>query len=242
MYHVVDKRKGKDKMNAAEIILLILGFASISVSFFIGRREKAPEVSGNEPEVRSRDIWTEKEEEMVKNQIQTILAEEQEAIIAETSDSLNRKSNEKIMEFDEFSNQVLEKINHNHEEVVFMYSMLSEKEKEWKEQAVRQARKKEAHKNVDSGEETPDLPKKVKKEAVKEPAEEPKKKVQTEQIKDMEPEPERKTVTGEDGATGVNDRIIAMHKQGKSVLEISKELNVGQGEVRLTIALYGGNK
>ena len=37
------------------------------------------------------------------------------------------------MEFDEFSAQLMEKINHNHEEVVFMYNMLNEKEKEIKE-------------------------------------------------------------------------------------------------------------
>jgi hypothetical protein len=33
-----------------------------------------------------------------------------------------------------------------------------------------------------------------------------------------------------------------MHKEGKSVLEISKALNIGQGEVKLIIALYGGKK
>ena len=36
-----------------------------------------------------------------------------------------------------------------------------------------------------------------------------------------------------------NDEILALHRQGKSVLEISKELSVGQGEVKLVIDLYG---
>ena len=39
-----------------------------------------------------------------------------------------------------------------------------------------------------------------------------------------------------------NARIIKMYKKGMSVTDISKELNVGQGEVKLTIALYGGNR
>ena len=55
-----------------------------------------------------------------------------EQVISETEEYLNRKSNEKIMEFEEYSSQVIEKIERNHEEVVFMYQMLSDKEDEWK--------------------------------------------------------------------------------------------------------------
>ena len=39
----------------------------------------------------------------------------------------------------------------------------------------------------------------------------------------------------------VNEKIKELHKQGKSVLEISKQLNIGQGEVKLVLALYGGD-
>ena len=40
----------------------------------------------------------------------------------------------------------------------------------------------------------------------------------------------------------VNLQIQKMYKEGKSILEISKELNIGQGEVKLVIALYGGKR
>lgn len=36
-----------------------------------------------------------------------------------------------------------------------------------------------------------------------------------------------------------NDQILALHKQKKSILEISRQLNLGQGEVKLVIDLYG---
>ena len=85
-------------MNAAEIILLILGFLSISISFFVGKKEKNSDPSET-AEYQSRDIWTEKEEAMVRGQIEAVLSEERENVIAETTDQLNRKSNEKIMEF-----------------------------------------------------------------------------------------------------------------------------------------------
>ena len=40
------------------------------------------------------------------------------------------------------------------------------------------------------------------------------------------------------GSLSRNDEIIALHKSGKSVMEISKLLGMGQGEVKLIIDLY----
>ena len=40
------------------------------------------------------------------------------------------------------------------------------------------------------------------------------------------------------GAINRNDEIIALHKSGKSIMEISKLLGMGQGEVKLIIDLY----
>lgn len=227
-------------MNAAEIILLILGFLSISISFFVGKKEKNSDISET-AEYQSRDIWTEKEETMVREQIDAILSEERENVIAETTDQLNRKSNEKIMEFDDFSAQLMEKINHNHEEVVFMYNMLSEKEKELKEAAVKKGSvekpsgitavertNKQALKDVNKKSAKPvaDKTGTIKTDAGTKP-------------QAAKPEAERNE-NPEDGSATKN--IIQMYKQGKSVLEISKELDIGQGEVKLMISLYGGNK
>lgn len=217
-------------MNAAEVILLILGFMSISVSFFIGNKREEKDGIGGAEETASRDIWTEKEEALVREQVETILNEERDHMIAETTDSLNRKSNEKIMEFDEFSSQILEKINRNHEEVVFMYNMLNEKEKEFKQAAAKKTVKKqeqvvkpdpEGSDPVSGISQAETKPKPKKPKAKSEPA-------------------EKKSTSASKGNT--NDTIIRMYKEGKSVLDISKELNIGQGEVKLMVALYGGNK
>ena len=43
-------------------------------------------------------------------------------------EKLNKLSNKKIMEFEEFANQTLEKIEINHKEVMFLYDMLNSKE------------------------------------------------------------------------------------------------------------------
>lgn len=271
-------------MNATEIILLILGFLSICISFFLGSREETGEQSEAVPEARARDVWTEKEEEMVKGRIQSILEEEKEEVLAVTKDLLNRRSNEKIIEFDEFAKPLLEKIHHNHEEVVFMYNMLTEKEKKWKEAAAKRRAKKTAPAPVPSAEVVPVQAQKPSAQSVSSaPAPEPRipeppkpepKAVaasipviqETEQpekkpevkatekevqkaVPKAEPKREPEAAVEETGisaaakkADEVNKQIVALHKQGKSVLDISKELGVGQGEVKLTIALYGGNK
>lgn len=227
-------------MNATEIILLILGFLSISISFFVGKKEKNSDISET-AEYQSRDIWTEKEETMVREQIDAILSEERENVIAETTDQLNRKSNEKIMEFDDFSAQLMEKINHNHEEVVFMYNMLSEKEKELKEAAVKKGSV-EKPSGITAVERTN---KQALKDANKKSAKPVADKTGTTKTdagtkpQAAKPEAERNE-NPEDGSATKN--IIQMYKQGKSVLEISKELDIGQGEVKLMISLYGGNK
>lgn len=291
-------------MNIAEILLLILGFMSVSISFFMGNREKSKVPEGAEEDTFSRDIWTEKEEELVRDQVTRILKEERENVVVETTNLLNRRSNEKIMEFDEFSSQLMAKINHNHDEVVFMYNMLTEKEKEWKEAAAQSKAKpqSEAKPELDApvrrpmdvqvpketapvpspsvtpapevkpvkrqkvvGEDTLPVSENIAKQATgleqlakrakeaadavpQNPRREPDKTVIAEQPSGALPEQaaaqmEKMAETTENGSTdNVNNKIVKMYKQGKTIVEISKLLNVGQGEVKLTIALYGGNR
>ena len=52
-----------------------------------------------------------------------------EDTIVKTDDYLSKLSNEKIMAVSEYSDQILEKIARNHEEVVFLYNILNHKEK-----------------------------------------------------------------------------------------------------------------
>lgn len=283
-------------MNAAEILLIILGFLSISISFFLGSKEETDEAPETSPEGRTKAIWTEKEEQLVKERICLILNEEKDNTLAVTTDLLNRKSNEKIIEFDEFAKPLMEKIRHNHEEVVFMYNMLTEKEKEWKEAAKRPAAPVAAQPEVSQVQpvvsqaqpvsqvqpvvsqaqpvsqvqpvvnqaqpvrqiqpEEQQIPERqqVQEEPLPELEPEPQKekgleKMVQEEIQEMEEmsvgvtdDKDSKTQDAAKKIDDLNKQIVSLHKQGKSVLEISKELNVGQGEVKLTIALYGGNK
>ena len=64
--------------------------------------------------------------------------------------------------------------------------------------------------------------------------------------KKMEQKPVKQSVKREEPApdkdkkeiNALNEQMIELHHQGKSVLEISKILHVGQGEVQLILSLY----
>ena len=117
-------------MTGLEIVLLIVGFFCLCISFFVARRA-VPEKSRDDA-VQASTVWTEKEEEMIRERVNEILSDRQNQLVDTTEEQMNRLCNDKIMAVDEFSRQILQKIENNHQEVVFMYNMLNEKEKEVK--------------------------------------------------------------------------------------------------------------
>ena len=112
-------------MTAIEIILIIIGFICLCASYFVAKKNSG--FAEGEKESLSSELWTEKEEEKIKERVGEILSERQDELVDTTEERMNRLCNDKIMAVDEFSQQILEKIDANHQEVVFMYNMLSEK-------------------------------------------------------------------------------------------------------------------
>lgn len=287
-------------MTVWEILLLIAGFACVCLSFFVARGREAAQPDDAETQGTS-DVWTEKEEQMIRERVTQLVEERQNELLEAAQDQMNHLCNDKIMAIDEFSQQLLEKIESNHREVVFMYNMLTEKEKEIKKvitaPVVREAKagqeeksavKKPAGKPASAPavkkpavSEQPEapvrpaalspaaspkpapaaVPKQVqsaavkpaaspKPEAVKQSAVSPNPTVPSERIEPVvEPvampavEPAgQETVSVKNVSGDINLRIQKMYREGKSILEISKELDIGQGEVQLVIALYGGRR
>lgn len=261
-------------MLGLEIVLVIIGFACICISFFVSGKKS--EVSFEAEGVQSSAVWSEKEEQLIRDRVSKIMDERQNEIIESTEDQMSRLCNEKIMAVDEFSQQLLEKIESNHQEVVFMYNMLNEKEKEIQhmildvskephivedKKASVVTKKVEIEEEEQPGEleilkveEGPEVPtkepltaievmnariraeKKVSKGTGKRnPA--VKKTEQTSSVQVRREQGKQSSQT-----ENVNVQIQKLYKEGKSVLDISKELNIGQGEVKLVIALYGGRK
>ncbi|MCR5331013.1 MAG: helix-turn-helix domain containing protein [Lachnospiraceae bacterium] len=115
-------------MTGLEIALFILGAAFIIISFFIvdggNNARKGPGQS-------ETSITGEVLRRIGADTIED-LNHKSDLLIAESEDKLEAISNDKIIAVGEYSDQILEKINSNHKEVVFLYQMLNDKEDELK--------------------------------------------------------------------------------------------------------------
>lgn len=117
-------------MGVAEIVLLIVGLVFFVVSFFLPDG-KIEEENVFEDEKRIKEL-VEKEVSSAKERIEDMVDETVSYSIEKTERALERLTNEKIMAVDEYSETVLKKINDNHNEAVFLYDMLNDKDEKLK--------------------------------------------------------------------------------------------------------------
>lgn len=266
-------------MEALEIVLLLSGIACMVVSYLLpASKEKET------AETVKREI-TPEETENIKRQVEDIIEQHMTDVEEKTEITLDKISNTKILEMNEYSETILSEINRNHNETMFLYDMLNEKAKEIKNIvrdvniAKTQAEAMMASKNVtesvtdnktenaetgakaegketdaaNTGSEEQVKPKRtrrttkktedIKVEVAKKTTEKPATKAKKVLAMDKEEEvvPANTSVSFEAG-TNNNEQILKLHKEGKSNLDIAKELNLGMGEVKLVIDLFTGGR
>lgn len=118
-----------------KILILIVGLIIIFLSFIIMDRDTI-EVGSGEPSMIDDQFVKrvlDENQEKIRESSKAIINEKIQEEICKVDDQLGHISNEKIMAVSEFSDQILEKIEQNHKEVVFLYDMLNAKENEMKE-------------------------------------------------------------------------------------------------------------
>lgn len=239
-------------MTPVEIIFLLLGVGILVASCFVGRND---DKSSGAVLLTEEALEVHKQE--IKNYAERIMEEKSEEAVVRTDDYLSKISNEKIMSVNDFSAQILEKIDANHKEVVFLYDMLNKKEDEIK-QTVQQFDKekkemqevvgdiikltKQMKATIQKGEGgTSEKEEKIKKsEPKKQPAKPVAPKKTEPQVNAIENQADGQMEFAEMmHADRQKEEVIRLYKQGKSILEISKSMSMGQGEVKLIIGLYG---
>ena len=252
-------------MTAVEIIIVIVGIMLFIVSFILPvRKEELSSETKKLGEDMVRDMVNDRMKD-VQSQIEDTVEETTNYAVEKAERAMERISNEKIMAVNEYSDTVLNEIHKNHEEVVFLYDMLNNKQQSLKN-AVQEAaeRQQKVEDIVNRAEET------VRKQAEEPAAEEqttaPKKTGQqsatdsrTEDfvpfvIERVEP-PQKKSTRAPKGKPDAaalaarnvkaekqtkNEEILRLHEEGKSNMAIAKELGLGIGEVKLVIDLYKG--
>ena len=296
-------------MDIIVMICLIIGVACIGASFFI--KEKA-DIDNHEKEKIAEEIrgraLSEDSVKKVMTRVEKGFSDKLSAISEDKlggfADKMSEIANDKMLAINDMSGQLIEKIEQNHKEVIFLYDMLNEKsdylkdfsakidglrhELEREEERIKAlnndiddklVKVKEVRQTVIAKPGNPVAAKQEKSQrvptgieqakAANKPAEIPaqaknlvkmqKKEVEdipsdindifdaderdifkdaevpeiTEEIDEIDLSPE---LTEE---LSTNDKILKMHSEGKSVMEISKELGMGQGEVQLILGLYG---
>lgn len=235
-------------MEAIEIVLLIAGVVIFILSFVIPAKRE--EMSAEAKEAARKEIreLISSDVETAKGKIGDIVDETVSYSIEKTERSLERMTNEKIMAVNEYADTVLGEINKNHTEVMFLYDMLNDKHQSIKETVAEVTQTVKQAELMTEGSV-------VLETAGGNKAEAESKKAKTEKTTTRKTKNEKQTdsmsmmasgfdfnfipAAEEDGKNN-NDKILELHKQGKSNVAIAKELGLGVGEVKLVIGLFEG--
>lgn len=123
-------------MGATEIVLLVLGIIIFVLSFVIpAKKEKLSKESLQDAKEEIQKIVDEAVKEANSN-IEDNVTEVSDYNVEKAERAMERLCNEKIMAINEYSGTVLESIDKNHQEVMFLYDMLNDKHNALKETAV----------------------------------------------------------------------------------------------------------
>lgn len=236
-------------MGILEIVLLIAGVIIFTGSFFLplgGEKN-----TGIDQKAAKEEIHGLVEEEMnnVRSKMQDKMEETSEDAIEKAERALERLTNEKIMAVNEYSDTVLQEIHKNHEEAMFLYDMLNSKHANIKDTVSKMDKAVKAAENKTLENKTAENKAAADKTATDKTAtdktagtvaeEKAADASQTETLIQPENSPEIGFMgeTVQEGQNN-NEKILEMHKQGKSTVAIAKELGLGVGEVKLVIDLY----
>ena len=231
-------------MGILEIVLLIAGVIIFTGSFFLplgGEKN-----TGIDQKAAKEEVHGLVEEEMnnVRSKMQDKMEETSEDAIEKAERALERLTNEKIMAVNEYSDTVLQEIHKNHEEAMFLYDMLNSKHANIKDTVSKMDKAVKAVENKTLENKTAENKAAADKTAADKTAgtvaeEKTADASQTESLIQPENSPEIGFMgeTVQEGQNN-NEKILEMHKQGKSTVAIAKELGLGVGEVKLVIDLY----
>lgn len=243
-------------MEPITIIMFILGTALLVGSCFLHKEETVePDYDEWIKRLAKREL-TEEETERLRQAVDRIISEKTEEVIIKTDDYLSKVANEKIMSVDEFSKQILERLDKNNSDVMFLYNMVTETKEELKTEIANAQKMKETLQNslmekpsqtkaTGSVIKSPESPARVKNAAEHgQPKKTVVKKERTEKTAgDDIAVMLAATIATESGTMTDGDlpkeSILELYRKGKSIRDISRELGMGQGEVKLVVDLYG---
>ena len=122
-------------MVATEIFLIAAGVICVVVSVVMSFGDDKENVESS-----AKAELTQAQLDMVKHQVDEVIKQQISGLSEKTEAALDKISNTKILEMNEYAESVLGEINRNHNEAVFLYDMLNEKSKEVKTLIMQKSR------------------------------------------------------------------------------------------------------
>ncbi|NTV77586.1 MAG: hypothetical protein HGA25_00200 [Clostridiales bacterium] len=228
-----------------EIVLLIIGIVIFAIGIFMPQKAtESQKIDEKKLEQQLKESVM-KELEAAKGKIEDIVEETVAYSVDKTERAIDRLTNEKILAVNEYSDTVLATIHKNHEEAVFLYDMLTDKQKAIKNSVSEINKVSEKATVKKSQTETTDSKNDLNTEKTTQTKKTETKAKGNKKV-DFEPMFSEKVdvsiqfTPGQETSKNSNERILNLHKAGKSNVAIAKELGLGIGEVKLVIDLYKG--
>ncbi len=245
-----------------EVVLIMVAITIIVVSFLITDKKES-----DVEQINSQDIKN-LASDIIKEEIQNQLSELSDDVLENAEAKLDKLANQKIMAVGNYSEDVLKNIEDNHNEVMFLYNMLNDKEttlkntvrdieavkvsvkqmsdtvqssKETKKESGRKnsrgkksrntSQQKQKEENVESLEGSGNLEQNVSWEQNKNKT----------QIKESFREGAQELIFDEGEKSEIvenKEKVLELYRQGRTNVEIARELNLGVGEVNLVLGLF----
>lgn len=118
-------------MTTTVVIMIIIGIIICLASFFVTEKfSKKEETLHNLMSVDDDYEFSDRELRIIRRKIEDVIANQAKDILYETNESLANMANEKTIALGDYAVAVCEQIEKNHKEVMFLYSMLDDKQKD----------------------------------------------------------------------------------------------------------------
>lgn len=219
-------------MVVTEIVLILIGVIAFAASFFVTEKLSAKDL--NQITLMSESdlkVIARKQADDVKKQVEYAVEEMIEDSVSAAKRGLEKESNRKIMAVSEYSDTVMDEMNKTHNEIMFLYTMLRDKQTEASnmvrdlQKITKQIREMDLEHTL------------MKNSVVKAPA------INVENdsvVKPVSEEPVEKNIIemDENAEMDMSQQILLLYKEGKDEVEIARILDCGLGVVRLVLGLY----
>ena len=230
-------------MTALQIVLLVIGLVFLVGSFFVSEKLSSSDLEEvkkmSQQEIK---IILDKELLSAADSIEQQIQNKLDNALEDLERKSDKETNDKIMAIGEYSDTVLNSMNKSHEEIIFMYDMLNDKQERvteiTKEMQLMESAISQMEQALDD-----------KMEQVEEKIQSHIELTKNPEVEEKEPEISMEEALQtqiseekEDSAPGDNQEILSLYKEGLDQVEIAKKLGRGLGEIKLVLGLFSEGK